>query len=174
VVNEDTGQLHLSCGRSAKTRDFIVDSLCSWWAQPTPETRNGCPFLPIQVDNGPESSGQRTQFLKRRVEFADHIGQPIQLLYFPPYHSQYHPVERCWGILEPHWNGTQLIDAQTMLEWAKTMTWKGIHPVVEWSRNIYAKGVSLSKAARRDVEARLERNPSLPKWDILIRPACVV
>jgi hypothetical protein len=31
--------------------------------------------------------------------------------------------------------------------------------------------VSLSKAAMRAVEARLERNPLLPKWDILIHPA---
>jgi hypothetical protein len=33
------------------------------------------------------------------------------------------------------------------------------------------KSVSLSKEAMRKVEARLERNPLLPKWDILIRPA---
>jgi hypothetical protein len=51
------------------------------------------------------------------------------------------------------------------------MTWKGIHPLVELSHTIYQKGVSLSKVAMRAVEARLERNPLLPKWDILIRPA---
>lgn len=51
------------------------------------------------------------------------------------------------------------------------MTWKGIHPVVELSRKVYEKGISLSKEAMRAVEARLERNPALPKWDILIRPA---
>ncbi|MBP6807530.1 MAG: hypothetical protein KA125_04470 [Chromatiaceae bacterium] len=28
------------------------------------------------------------------------------MLYYPPYHSKYHPVERCWGILEQHWNRT--------------------------------------------------------------------
>jgi Rhodopirellula transposase DDE domain len=70
-----------------------------------------------------------------------------------------------------HWNGTQLTDAETMLEWAKQMTWKGLKPVVELSRKVYAKGVALSKAAMRAVEARLERNPLLPKWDILIHPA---
>jgi len=42
------------------------------------------------------------------------------------------------------------------------------------SRKVYEKGISLSKTAMREVEARLERNPSLPKWDILIRPACTV
>ena len=58
-----------------------------------------------------------------------------------------------------------------MLEWAKRMTWKGIKPVVELSRKVYAKGVTLNKTAMQGVEARLERNPLLPKWDILIHPA---
>jgi transposase len=78
----------------------------------------------VKADNGPESSGRRTQFLHRMVQFADTIGKPIQLLYYPPYHSKYNPIERCWGILEQHWNGTKLTDAQTMFQWAKTMTWK--------------------------------------------------
>ena len=61
-----------------------------------------------------------------------------------------------------------------MLQWARSMTWKGIHPAVELSRTAYAKGVALTKGAMREVEARLLRNPELPKWDILIRPACLV
>lgn len=173
VVNEDSGQLHLIFGSSAKTSDFIVDGLYAWWACQSSEVRNRCSLLHIKADNGPESSGRRTQFLKRMVAFADPIGKPIQLLYYPPYHSKYNPVERCWGILEPHWNGTKLVDATTMLEWAKSMTWKGLHPIVELSSKVYEKGVSLSKAAMQEVEARLKRNPSLPKWDILIRPACL-
>ena len=58
-----------------------------------------------------------------------------------------------------------------MLEWAKSMTWKGIQPVVKLSGTIYRKGISLSKKGMQKIEARLERNPLLPKWDILIRPA---
>jgi hypothetical protein len=42
---------------------------------------------------------------------------------------------------------------------------------VELSRKVYAKGVTLSKTAMQAVEARLERNPLLPKWAILIHPA---
>jgi hypothetical protein len=83
-------------------------------------------------------------------------------------------VERCWGILEQHWNGALLVDAQIMLEWAKSMTWKGLNPVVEVSRQVYEKGISLSKTAMKDIEARLQRNPDLPKLDILIQPACAV
>ena len=58
-----------------------------------------------------------------------------------------------------------------MLQWAKSMTWKGLHPVVELSRTTYAKGVTLSKKAMREVETRLLRNPQLPNWDILVQPA---
>ncbi len=46
-----------------------------------------------------------------------------------------------------------------------------LHPIVELSHNVYEKGISLGKDAMQLVEARLERNPLLPKWDILIQPA---
>jgi hypothetical protein len=69
------------------------------------------------------------------------------------------------------WKGTKLSDAETMLEWAKKMTWKGLRPVVELSRQAYAKGISLAKAAMQAVEARLKRDPTLPKYDIIINPA---
>jgi hypothetical protein len=47
------------------------------------------------MDNGPESSGRRAQFLQRMVAFCEVIGKPIPLLYYPPYHSKYNPIERC-------------------------------------------------------------------------------
>jgi len=170
VIDEDTGQLHLVFGSSAKTSDFIMDCLYGWWERLPPAERDGFSLIQIKADNGPESSGRRTQFLKRIVEFADHTGKLVQLLYYPPYHSKYNPIERCWGILEEHWNGTKLADVETMLGWAGSMTWKGINPIVTLSRQVYPKGVSLSKQAMQEVEARLERNPLLPKWDILMRP----
>jgi hypothetical protein len=170
VIDEDSGQLHLAFGSSAKTSDFIMDCLYEWWGRLPRTDRDSFSLIQIKADNGPESSGRRTQFLKRMVEFSDHTGKPVQLLYYPPYHSKYNPIERCWGILEEHWNGTKLADVDTMLGWAKSMTWKGINPIVTLSRQVYQKGVSLSKQAMQEVESRLERNPLLPKWDILIRP----
>lgn len=158
-------------GSSYKTSDFIVDTLEAQWHWLEEQDKAEVSKLQIKIDNGPESSGRRTQFLYRMVEFADAIGKPIQLLYYPPYHSKYNPIERCWGILEQHWNGTKLSDAKTMLEWAKSMTWKGLPPVVELSHQVYQKGVRLSKKAMEAVEARLERDPTLPLYDILIQPA---
>jgi hypothetical protein len=171
IVDEDTGQLGIIFGNSYKTSDFMVDALEARWHALDAQEQATTELLQIKMDNGPESSGVRTQFLHRMVQFADQIGKPIHLLYYPPYHSKYNPIERCWGILELHWNGTRLIDVETMLEWAKSMTWKGIQPVVELSRKGYQKGIALGKKAMQAIESRLERHPELPKWDILIRPA---
>ena len=85
--------------------------------------------------------------------------------------SKYNPIERCWGILELKWNGAKLLDVETMLGWAKKMTWKGLHPVVALSRQVYTKGIALGKVAMEAVEARLKRAPQLPKYDIVINPA---
>ena len=158
-------------GSSYKTSDFIVDALAARWEALDAPEKAAVELLQIKMDNGSESNGVRTQFLHRMVQFAEHIATPIQLLYYPPYHSKYNPIERCWGILELHWNGTKLINVETMLEWAKSMTWKGMQPVVELSQQVYQKGISLGKRAMRELEKRLERPPQLPKWDILIRPA---
>jgi Rhodopirellula transposase DDE domain len=171
IVDEDSARLRITFGSSFKTSDFIVDALEAWWATVEEPEQAAMTRLQIKMDNGSESSGKRTQFLHRMVQFADQIGKPIHLLYYPPYHSKYNPIERCWGILELHWNGTKLVDVKTMLEWAKSMTWKGLPPRVELSRKVYHKGIALSKKAMQAIESRLERHPELPKWDILIRPA---
>jgi hypothetical protein len=170
ILEQDSGELHIRFGSSAKTSDFIVDSLAAWWDTCSLKEQEAIPLIQIKMDNGPESSGVRTQFLKRIVEWVDQINKPIHPLYFPPYHSKHNPIERCWGILEQHWNGTQLVDRETMLAWAGSMTWKGLHPIVKLSKDIYEKGISLTKKAMKAVESRLHRNPDLPKWDILVRP----
>ena len=170
IVNENSGKLYISFGRSHKTSDFIVDTLINYWNNLDIKEQESVSMIQIKVDNGPESSGVRTRFLRRMVSFSKKIGKTFHLLYYPPYHSKYNPIERCWGVLEKHWNGTKLADAETMLKWAGSMTWKGIHPFVKINKKTYKKGISLTKAAMRSVEKFLVRNPVLPKWDILISP----
>lgn len=170
ILDEDTGQLYLNFGSSYKTSDFIADSLSLWWNMIPQSEKQQIDLIQIKVDNGSENSGIRTQFLKRMVDFTDQIQKSIQLLYFPPYHSKYNPIERCWGILEQHWNGALLSQVDTMLAWAQSMTWKGIKPIVHLTQKVYHKGISLTKKAMEEIELRLLRNPHLPKWDILIPP----
>jgi len=72
ILEEDSGQLHISFGNSYKTSDFIVVS-GEWWNGLSGENQQDTTLIQIKVDNGPESSGVRTQFLKRMTDFAETI-----------------------------------------------------------------------------------------------------
>jgi hypothetical protein len=70
IVDEGNGALSITFGSSYKTSDFIVDTLEARWNALDAETKSTTAVLQIKMDNGPESSGSRTQFLKRMVQFV--------------------------------------------------------------------------------------------------------
>ena len=102
--------------------------------------------------------------MQRIVEFVQQYQVSIRLAYYPPYHSKYNPVERCWGILENHWNGSLLDSLEAVHTFAASMRWKGQHPVVEMVATCYETGVKLTKQAMKQVEAHVDRLPELDKW----------
>jgi len=151
------------------TSDAIVDCVRDFWLTVRdrfPQVRT----LLINQDNGPENHSRRTQFMKRITEFADEFQVTIQLAYYPPYHSKYNPIERLWGVLENHWNGSLLDTVETVLNFAETMTWNGHHPLVQLVEKAYHTGVKLTKKAMAELEKRLERLPNLEKWFVCIAP----
>lgn len=156
-------------GHSKETSDFLVDGLDRWWSERT-SVHPGVTRLHIELDNGPEVSSSRTQFLKRMVGFVDRHQVTVELVYLPPYHSKYNPIERCWGILEQHWNGALLGSVADVLHWAGTMTWRGLRPIIREATAVYERGVRLTKAAFRPVAERLARSATLPKWSVTIQP----
>jgi hypothetical protein len=157
------GDLSLYFARSALTSDFIVDVLGMWWQGIRgnfPKVRK----LLINQDNGPENQSRRTQYVKRLVEFARGYDIEVRLACYPPYHSKYNPIERCWGSLEQHWNGAILDGVPTALRFARTMTWEGKHPLVELISKSYSKGVRLTREEMSELEKQIERLPGLDKW----------
>jgi len=154
---------------SKVTSDCVVDCLVHWWE--TVQARfPHITTLVINLDNGPENHSRRTQFMQRIVEFVQKYRLTVRLAYYPPYHSKYNSIERCWGILENHWNGSLLDSVDVVLRFATTMTWKGRHPVVELVTTIYQTGVKLTKEAMDQVEAQITRLPNLGKWFVDIAP----
>src|SRR5579864_8160225 len=81
-----------------------------------------------------------------------------------PIRAAYNAIERWWGILEQHWNGALLDSVDVVIQYARTMTWKGNHPVVALVTTTYQTGVKLTKQAMDLVETQLQRLPSLGKW----------
>ena len=169
ILNVLSGLMTIFFGTSVETSDFIVDCIEMWWEK-NRITYSHIKELVINLDNGPNSASGRTQFIRRMTEFSDKTGLQIRLVYYPPYHSKYNPIERCWGILEEHWNGEILNSVDKAINWAATMTWKGIKPIVYLLEKIYKKGIRLTKKEMKPYENRIERSKTLPKWDVIIRP----
>jgi hypothetical protein len=169
ILDVMAGLLTIVFGCSYETSDFIVDCLEQWW-EDNKDSYSHIRQLVINLDNGPQNSSHRTQFMKRMVEFADKYNLEIVLAYYPPYHSKYNPIERVWGVLENHWNGTLLNSVETTVEWAKSMTWKGFSPVVKLLETTYEKGVTISKKMFKSIASRIERYKPLPKYCTTIQP----
>jgi len=165
----DQNELYLYFTPSAVTADFIVDCLCDFW-QAVHGRFPWVTTLLLHQDNGPENHSRRTQFMKRLTQFVDQFQLTVQLAYYPPYHSKYNPIERVWGILEKHWNGSLLDTVDTALKFAQTMTWKGVHPIVTLVKKAYHKGVKLARKDMDALEKRFERLPGLDKWFVKIVP----
>jgi len=151
------------------SRDFWGDARRAGWRSARSAHR-GIRRLVSYLDNGPENSGRRTQFLKRLVQFADWSGLMVRRVYYPPYHSKYNPIERCGSALEKKWNGVLLNGWDVILRCAARMTWRKMHPRVERLPGSYATKVRVSAEEMKVYDARLERSATLPKYDITIRP----
>jgi hypothetical protein len=163
-----TGALMLLFG-ARETSDAWVDALQMWWRQVRAGLRH-VKRLVIYLDNGPKNSGRRTQFLKRLVQFADWSGLEIRLVYYPPYHSKYNRIERCWSALEQKWNGVLLNCWKVVLQCALRMTWRGLHPTVKRLHGEYPDGIRVTAKEMKQYEARMQRSETLPKYDITIKP----
>ena len=127
-------------------------------------------MLLLNLDNGPENHSHRSQFLYRLVQFAHQHRILVRLAYYPPYHSKYNPIERCWGALENYWRGELLDSEAAVLGYASNMTYNGIHPHVYRCTGSYAKGVKRSPAEQRRLEKYLERLPGLGRYFVDIPP----
>ncbi len=153
---------------SKVTSDCLVDCLVDWW-ETMKDRFSHIKTLVLNVDNGPENHSRRTQFMQRLLEFVQDSHLSVSLAYYPPYHSKYNPIERCWGILEQHWNGALLDSVEAVIQYAASMTWKGNHPLVELVTTTYQAGVKLTKEAMKVIESQLQRLPSLERWFVDIK-----
>ena len=162
ILNLDTDKLSIYFGSSAETSDFIVDCLTKWWEENKGNYAHLEELL-IDLDGGSANRSNRTQFIKRTVKLAKKIGIKIRLIYYPPYHSKYNPIERCWAALENYWNGAILDSVQAALKWAASMTWKGSKPIVHLIPATYEKKIKVSAEELIQYKAFWLPSENLPK-----------
>lgn len=164
-LNSDT--VSIIFGNSHETSNFITDALEKWWEK-RQFAQTDYDLLMIDLDNGKPVAGNTRQFLNRIIAFSEKINMPIQLVYYPPYHSKYNPVERVWAALENYWKPLILETVDNTLKIAGQMTWKGMNPIIHFIDKTYPKGITLSDDDFSKLDPFICRNPNLLKWDICI------
>lgn len=167
IIDVVSSDLSLYFGNSNETSDFIVDCLQMWWNDNKKKYSN-IQELVINLDNGASQKSERTQFIKRMVEFQKQMQIRIRLVYYPPYHSKYNPIEHVFGVLENYWNSEILDSVTAVLKYASNMTYRMKRPLVKFIDRTYKKGVTLSKKELEPFLNSFYRSSHLPKWDILI------
>jgi hypothetical protein len=172
ILEPVSGKSFLFFGVSNKTSDFLVDGLLLWWEERKHDLDH-VKQLVINMDNGPECSGRRSQFLHRITEFAETTGLKIRLIYYPPYHSKYNAIERYWAGLEQSWNGYLLDTVETVLNRAQNFSWRGVQATISLVETAYEKGIKLCGQEKSALENRLSRSPELYWWDITVFPKTV-
>lgn len=165
----NTDDLYIIFGNSKETSNFILDALELWWSlrQFNP---NDYDLLMIDLDNGKPAASNTKLFLKRIVAFAQKIDLPIQLVYYPPYHSKYNAIERVWAALEKYWKPLVLDTIDNTLAIAEKMTFKGINPIVKFIDKVYQTGIEVPYKEFKELQDFVIRNPNLRLWDVLINP----
>ena len=93
ILNVASSQLSVYFGQSAETSAFIVDCLLDWW-QAHPHQYPDIRELALDLDGGSAVRSNRTQFIKRLVQFVQTTGLRVRLIYYPPYHSKYNPFAK--------------------------------------------------------------------------------
>ena len=150
------------------TADFIVDMLTDYWVS-NGYAGSGKKLL-LNLDNGPENSSRRTQFMKRLIEFSVDYDVEITLAYYPPYHSKYNPVERVWSAIEQHWNGALLDTKETIKNYIETTTYGQKYISAQLVETEYETGVKLNKKAMKIYEKAIERIAGLEDYFVRISP----
>lgn len=169
IFRPDTAESMLFFTDSKVSSDFMADCL-EQYLEEQGEAIKEVRKLVLDLDNGPENSGQRSQWLLRLLLLAQKKQWHLVLVYYPPYHSKYNPIERFWGVLEKFWNGALLASEAIVLGYAQNMTYNGVHPKVQRNHKKYAKGVKLPQRRKKRLERWLQRKEGLEKWAIDIPP----
>jgi transposase len=169
IFRPQTSASALFFTESKMTSDYMADCL-EQYLEEQGEALKEIRKLVLDLDNGPENSGQRSQWLLRLLLLAQRKQWHLVLVYYPPYHSKYNPIERFWGILEKYWNGALLSSEEAVLGYAGNMTYNGVHPKVHRNHKEYAKGVKLPQRRKKRLERWLERKAGVEKWAIDIPP----
>jgi hypothetical protein len=163
-----TNETFISCTKYSSTAEFKVDCIEEYIKYKNQTCQLKC--LKIFLDNGPENSGRRLLWLHKLYLLAVKYNIVIRLVYYPPYHSKYNPIERVWARVQTSWNKVIIDTVDKAIDCLNKMTWCGVPIKANLIEQKYEKGVKVNMSEIDKMNEHIIREEGLEKWSIVITP----
>ncbi len=156
---------------SGDTPEFAVDSIERWLINDGVKTYSKIKEILVLADAG-GSNGYRTHMWKVNLQntICNKYGIKVTVCHLPPGASKWNPIEhKLFSQISKNWQGTPLIDYETVLKYTKTTrTKKGLKVEAALVDKIYKKGI---KASESDLEnLNINFHEVNPTWNYTISP----
>lgn len=169
ILDLKTNETFVYCNKGSSTANFKVDCIEQYLINK--KEIFDIKRLIIFLDNGPENSSRRTLWIKCLIDLAKKYNVSIELVYYPPYHSKYNPIERYWARLQLSWSGLIINTVDKLIETINKVNWKGVNTQATLVNKEYKKGISINKDELKILERKhVYREEGIEKWSLVITP----
>ncbi|WP_369226705.1 ISAzo13 family transposase [Streptomyces sp. R39] len=169
-LGRDSGWVNVGTDRN--TAAFAVESLRRWWKVQGCLNYPGTDRLLVTADAGGANSPDSRLFKMGLADFADECGLSITVMHFPPGTSKWNKVEhRLFSRITHSLRGQPLTSYEVLLQTiSATRTSTGLTVQAVLDENAYPTGRALTRAERKGVERRVERDEFHGEWNYTIAP----
>ena len=160
----------VNVGIDSDTAAFAVESIRRWWNMLGKKRYPTAKNLHITADCG-GSNGSRVRLWKREIQkFANETGISITVTHLPPGTRKWNKIEhRLFAFISQNWRGKPLVSHQVIIQLiAATKTDTGLSVACDIDRNLYPKGIKVSKTEM--AELNIEYHSFHADWNYTIRP----
>ena len=171
MLNLKTNNTAVFCATSNSTADFKVDCIKEQLKNDLKMNSN-IKKVYLFLDNGPENNSRRTLWIWSLINLAIELNITIELVYYPPYHSKYNPIEHFWGVLQRSSNGLIINSLSKLVGSINGTKWHGINAKGILIDEEYHKGVNVDKdELKKLIEEHIHHeNKGIEKWSLIITP----
>jgi hypothetical protein len=162
-VGRNQGFVHLNT--SHDTSELACDSLAAWWED---HGRAGYPRakkLLVLCDGGGSNSASRYVFKEQLQKLANCLGLEIGVAHYPPYCSQYNPIEhRLFPDVTRACRGVIFQTLETVRhDISKAETTTGLKVTVRILEKVYETGRKCAAGFKKTMKIVFDK--VLPKWN---------
>ena len=171
ISNMKTQDTTVYCNTNNATADFMTECLETQIKNDRVQNPN-INKVYLFLDNGPENCSHRTLWIFNLIMIAIRLNITIELVYYPPYHSKYNPIEHYWGVLQRSWNGLIIDSLDKLIGAINGTKWHGINSKGILIDKSYEKGKSVDKTYLKKLIEQHITYPTLAieNWSLIITP----